>query len=223
MACLEKSENLDENKLKRTEEKEVWAVDEHVNILVNSAGNRRHLQDAKNDVVSAFHWACRTGPLCEQRLRGVKVKLMDAELDDDPEQRESTQVMRAVTRAILGSFQTAKPVLLEPIYKIEVSVPIRWFGTCSNIITRRRGKIEATEQKDLLATISGYIPVAQTFGLSTEMRSATSGGAFWQLVFDHWGKMPDKLAADVIRQLRQRRGLPSEMPKPETFVDEVCS
>jgi len=222
MVCLEKSVNLDETMLRKNEGR-VWALDEHINVLVNSTQNSQSLQDVKESIVSGFHWACRSGPLCEQPLRGLKVRLMDAHLDGDPENRESAQVTRAVSRAILGSFLTAKPVLLEPIYKIEVSVPMQWFGICSKIIARRHGKIEAVEKKGLLAIISGYVPVAQTFGLSTEMRSATSGGAFWQLLFDHWEKMQDRFAVEVISQLRQGRGLPSEIPKLETFADEVCS
>jgi elongation factor 2 len=110
-------------------------------------------------------------------------------------------------------------VLLEPIYKINVSVPNQWFGTCSNILTRRRGKILKTEHRGALTVIAGYIPVAETFGLSAEMRSATSGHAFWQCAFDHWEKTPENVAVEVIKKIRERRGLPPEIPKPDKFVD----
>jgi len=73
----------------------------------------------------------------------------------------------------------------------------------------------------LIAKITGHIPVAETFGLSAEMRSATSGYAFWQFTFDHWSKMPEKLAEEAIVELRERRGLPKEIPSPQTFVDEA--
>ena len=151
------------------------------------------------------------------------MKLVEAQVDPDPENREPKQVMRAVSRAILGSFLTAKPTLLEPIYTIEITVPPQWLGKCSNIIIRKRGKIESTAQKGALTVIIGHVPVAETLGLSEELRSATSGRAFWQLAFDRWEKMPEKLAAEVVRQLRERKGLPPEIPKPETFVDEMSS
>jgi elongation factor 2 len=112
-------------------------------------------------------------------------------------------------------------MLLEPIYEIEVSTPTEWFGACSRIMTHRRGKIQGTEQKGGLTIIKGQIPVAETFGLSAEMRSATSGHAFWQFVSGHWQKVPESLAARVIKQIRERRGLPAEIPKPEMFVDEI--
>jgi len=199
----------------------IWTVDENKNVLVDSSDGARHLQEAKASIITGFQWACRTGALCEEPLREVETKLMKTQLDPDPSLREPAQITRAVSRAILGSFLTAKPVLLEPIYKIEVTVQPRWFGTCTNIISRRRGKVLSTEQRGLAVTINGYIPVAETFGLSAEMRSATSGYAFWQFAFDHWSKMPENLAKGVIIELRERRGLSKEIPTPKTFVDET--
>jgi elongation factor 2 len=220
---LEKSLKNGEDKFVKSAEGEIWAVDEHINILVDSTRHAEHLQEVKDSVVSGFHWACRTGPLSEQPLRGVKVKLMDVELDGNSENREPNQVTRAVSRAIMGSMLTASPILLEPIYSVEVSVPSQWLGVCSKIITRRHGKIMAAQQKAGSATIIGYVPVAQTFGISDEMRSATSGHAFWQLTFDHWQKMPEKLGAEVVTRLRAGRGLPAEVPQAMAFVDEILS
>jgi elongation factor 2 len=199
----------------------LWAVDKYGNVLVDISRNVESLNEVRDSVISGFHWACRNGPLCEELMRGLKVKLVDARIHGDPLQRESRQVLRGVSRAILGSSLTAKPTLLEPFYRIEVSTPTEWFGICSRIMTRRRGKILATEQKGILTIIGGEIPVAETFGLSAEMRSATSGHAFWQFLSCDWQKMPETLEARVIEQLRESRGLPAQIPKPEVFVDEI--
>jgi translation elongation factor EF-G len=51
------------------------------------------------------------------------------------------------------------------------------------------------------------------------MRSATSGSAFWQCTFSHWDKAPENVAAEIIKQIRAKRGLPSKIPKPEEFTD----
>jgi elongation factor 2 len=201
--------------------KEIWDIDERANVLVSANEKVKHIEEVKSSIVEGFHWACRNGPLCEQPMRGVMVTLVDTRLDEDPAQREPVQIMRGFSRAVLGSFLTAKPVLLEPIYRIEVSTPLEWLGTSSNIITQRRGKIEATDQKGALAFIRGYVPVAQTLGFSSEIRSATSGRVFWQLTFDRWENVPEKLSANVIRQLREKRGLPPDIPQPRTFADEV--
>jgi elongation factor 2 len=223
ITVLEKRLKYGEEKLGKSAEGEIWAVDERVNILVDSTKRVEHLQEVKESVISGFHYACRTGPLSEQPLRGVKVKLMHVELDENPESRIPNQVTRAISRAIMGSMLMADPTLLEPIYRVEVSVPSQWLGTCSKIITRRHGRIEATQQRGGSAIITGYVPVAQTFGLSGEIRSATSGHAFWQLTFDHWEKMPERLESEVVRQLRMRKGLPLEVPQAAAFVDEILS
>ena len=172
-------------------------------------------------VISGFRWASENGPLCEEPMRGVKVKLMDVKLHEDPVHRGPAQIMPAIRRALLGSFLTAEPVLLEPIYKIGISVPAQWVGEVSSMIIRKRGRILSSEQKGPVTMITGYIPVAETFGLAADMRSATSGHAFWQSTFDHWEKVPQNVASDMIKEIRERRGLAPEIPSPKRFIDEA--
>ncbi|RLI30093.1 elongation factor EF-2 [Candidatus Bathyarchaeota archaeon] len=203
------------------EARNVWAIEEHRNIIVDLTKGIQYLREARDMIISGFRWACQNGPLCEEPIRGIKVKLMDAMLHEDPVHRGPAQIMPAIRRAILGSFLTANAVLLEPIYKIGVSVPAQWVGDCSSIITRKRGRILSSEQKGALTMITGYIPVAETFGLSAEMRSATSGHAFWQCTFDHWEKVPENVAVEVIKKIRERKGLPPEIPSAKKFIDEV--
>jgi elongation factor 2 len=199
----------------------VWAVDDHGNVLVDSTKDIRHLSEVKDMIIQGFRWACRSGPLCEQPLRKVKAELLDAQIHEDPALREPTQIMRAIGRAILGSILTAKPTLLEPVYRIEVATPTQWFGTCTNIITSRRGRIQCTENRGSLTIIIGFIPVAETFNLTTELRSATSGRAFWQSTFNHWKRVPENNATKIIERTRTRRGLPAEIPKPDKLIDEA--
>jgi elongation factor 2 len=202
------------------EAKNVWAVEEHKNILVDVTKGIEYLNEAKDTVISGFKWACRNGPLCEEPMRGIKAKMVDASLHEDPAHRGPAQVMPTIKRALFGSFLTAKPILLEPIYKIGVSVPMQWVGEVSNMIIRKRGKILSSEQKGPLTMITGYIPVSETFGLSADMRSATSGHAFWQSAFDHWEKMPENVAQNMIKETRERRGLKAEIPNANEFIDE---
>jgi len=203
------------------EARNVWALEEHKNILVDLTKGIQYLREARDMIISGFRWAAQNGPLCEEPMRGVKVKLMDVQLHEDPVHRGPAQIMPATRRAFLGSFLTAQPVLLEPIYKIGVSVPHQWVGEVTGIITRKRGRIIASEQKGPITMINGYIPVSETFGLSAEMRSATSGHAFWQTQFDHWEKVSENIALTVIEETRKRRGLSPEIPKPSKFIDEA--
>jgi elongation factor 2 len=145
---------------------------------------------------------------------------MEIQLSENPEHRGPVEIMHGVGKAIFGSFLTAKPMLLEPVYRTVISSPTELAGECSKIISGRRGKISAFEQKGVSTAITGYIPVAETFGLAAELRSATSGRAFWQSMFDHWEKLPAKLEAKIIKDVRKRKGLPSEVPKAERFLEE---
>jgi elongation factor 2 len=226
-----KSNQLSENVRVIEEKKEVnstgeggggiWASDRDRNLLVSTTRNFQHLSNEKSSIIKGFNWACKSGPLCKEPMREVKAKLVDLELSSNSNLHGPTQITRAVSRAILGSFLTGEPILLEPVYNIEVTVPTQWFGSCARVMTRKRGKIRKTQQKGALTIITGYIPVGETFDLSQEMRSATSGYAFWQLAFDHWERTPENLSLRIVKQLRKKRGLPAEIPRPETFVDEI--
>jgi elongation factor 2 len=203
------------------EAKNVWALEEHKNILVDLTKGIQYLRESKETVSSGFRWAAKNGPLCDEPIRGVKVKLLDAKLHEDPVHRGPAQLMPAMKRAFWGSFLTAKAVLSEPIYKIGVSVPQQFVGDVTGLITRKRGRIVSSEQKGPITNITGYLPVSETFGLSAEMRGATSGHAFWQTQFDHWEKVPESISVEVIAGIRKRRGLPEEVPKANKFIDEA--
>ena len=203
------------------EAKSVWSIDEHRNMILDMTKGIQYLREVREMIIAGFRWACQAGPLCEEPMRGVKIKLVDVQLHEDPVHRGPAQVMPAVRKAIYGTFLTAKPILLEPIYKIGVSVPSQWVGEVTSLITRKRGRVISSEAKGALTNIVGYIPVAETFGLSADMRSATSGHAFWQCTFDHWDKAPENVAQTVIKEIRERRGLSPEIPPPSRFIDEA--
>jgi elongation factor 2 len=202
------------------EARNIWALEEHRNVLVDLTKGVQYLREVRDMLISGFRWACQNGPLSEEPIRGLKVKLMDASLHEDPVHRGPAQVMPAARRGLLGSFLSSNPVILEPIYKIGVSVSAQWVGEVSGLITRKRGRIVSSEQKGPLTMITGFIPVAETFGLSAEMRSATSGHAFWQTAFDHWEKAPENVAKEVIGEIRERKGLSPQLPTASRFIDQ---
>jgi elongation factor 2 len=199
----------------------VLSVDEQRNVLVDCNGKTEALpEDVLESVITGFEFACNAGPLCGEPVRHVKVNLLDIQLAEDPSARSSTEVMRGIGKAIFGSFLTARPVLLEPIYKTVVTVSTELAGECSRILETQRGKIFSFEQKGLLTIITGRIPVAETFRMAKMMRSATSGRAFWQNLLDRWEQVPEKLAAKVILEVRKRKGLAADVPAASRFTEE---
>ena len=211
----------DEGEWSAQEAKNVWTLEEHKNVLVDMTKGVQYLRESKETLSSGFRWAAKAGPLADERIRGIKAKLLDAKLHEDPVHRGPAQLMPAIKRAVWGSFLTAKPVLSEPIYKIGVSVPQQFVGEVTGLISRKRGRIVSSEQKGPITNITGYLPVSETFGLSAEMRGATSGHAFWQTQFDHWEKVPESISTEVIASIRKRRGLPEEVPRANKFIDEA--
>ena len=203
------------------EARNIWSLEEHRNILVDMTKGVQYLREVRDMFIAGFRWACQNGPLCDEPIRGLKVKLLDASLHEDPVHRGPAQVMPAARRGLLGSFLSSDPVILEPIYKIGVSVASQWVGEVTSLITRKRGKITASEQKGPLTSITGFLPVSESFGLSADMRSATSGHAFWQTGFDHWDKAPASVSKEVIAETRERRGMSPEIPRASKFIDQT--
>jgi elongation factor 2 len=196
----------------------IWSVDRFRNVLVVL---NKGLDVMRENVVEGFGWACRSGPLCMEPLRGVKIVVSDADLSKDVSLLNAVQVMRTVSRGILGSCLSAGMALLEPVYRVDLHVPVQWFGKCATSITKRRGKIKGSEQKAGVMAVSAFVPVSETFGLAAELRSVSSGHAFWQFSFEHWERVPERMASELVRNIRIRRGLAPEVPKAEMFVDEI--
>jgi len=199
---------------------DILAFDDKQNVLVDCTGKTEQFRELLDFIISGFRFACQAGPLCGEPMGGVKINLMKIQVDENIEYRNPLEVMHGVGKAIFGSFLTATPMLLEPVYRTIVSSPNELAGECSRIIISRRGKISAFEQKDFFTIITSYIPVADTFGLSSELRSATSGRAFWQSSFARWEKVPKKLEVQIVKKVRKRKGLPSEVPNAKWFMEE---
>lgn len=209
------------DKIQLEEAGTILSVDEQRNVLVDRSGKTEKIDsESLESIIAGFEFACKAGPISREPLRHVKVNLTDLKLGEEVSMRGSTEVMRGVGKAIFGSFLTAKPVLLEPVYRTVVSAPTELAGECSRILGMRRAKISGFEQRGFLTVISGLIPVSETFGLSEELRSVTSGRAIWQNVLDRWEQVPSKLASKVVSEIRKRKGLPEELPDASKFMEE---
>ena len=125
-------------------------------------------------------------------------------------------------------------MVLEPIYRIQVNVPERFLGAVYKVISRRRGKILDTVQKEgsPINIVSGEVPVSESIGINTELRSETSGYAFTQMIFDHWEKVPGDpmkpemqgggLARKFDEKTRKRKGFHNiAPPAPSEYIDKL--
>jgi len=195
----------------------VWSID-GTSVLVDVTKGAQYLQEAKDMIISGYRWALKEGPLAYEPIRGLKVKINDISLHEDPVHRGPAQIMPMTRRAIFAAFLSADPCILEPIQKITIKVPPELLGAATSIITQKRGKVISMDQKGHLAYIVGELPTAETFDLSEALRSATAGRAFWGLEFLRWSPVPASMQQQVITEIRKRKGLPPEPQKAEDFI-----
>ena len=96
----------------------------------------------------------------------------------------------------------AKPILLEPIMKMEIMAPEQFMGDLIGDLNSRRGHIENIETRDGMCTIHGFIPLAETFGYSTIIRSLTQGRATYSMEFSAYQEVPKELAEEIVSKGR---------------------
>jgi elongation factor 2 len=200
------------------EAKRIIAVDENVNLFVDMTSGIQHLREIMDTLLQGFRLAMREGPLAHEPIRGLKVVLHDAVIHEDPAHRGPAQIYPAVRNAIFAGFLTSRPTLLEPLQKLDIRVPMDLVGNVTAVLTRKRGKILNMTQVGNVARILAEIPVADSYELASDLRGATGGRAFWGTEFSRWAPVPDSLLMDVIMKIRERKGLPKQIPKPEDFL-----
>jgi len=200
----------------------IWAIDEtYVNILIDKTSGIQHLREIKDYIVQGFRWSTGAGPLAQEPVRGVKVILHDATIHEDPAHRGPAQIMPAAKNAMFAAMISAKPTLLEPLLLLEAKTTSENIGPVTSVITRHRGRIIDVAQSEYMVTVKGEIPVIESFNLSDELRSAASGRVFWSLQFSRWAPVPESILTDLVMKVRERKGLPKEMPKVEDYINAL--
>ncbi|MFQ1021178.1 elongation factor EF-2 [Tardisphaera saccharovorans] len=203
------------------EARNIWTIDERMNIFVDRTKGLQHLREIKETIIQAFLWSTEAGPLAQEPMRGVKAVLVDALIHEDPAHRGPAQVMPAIKNAVMAAFLSANPTLLEPWQKVDIRVSTEYMAPLNRIINQKRGRV-----LEVIPSASGNnmqiiaeIPVAESFDLSNEIRSATAGKALWGAQFSHWAPVPPALLNDLIMKIRSRKGLPQVLPKPEDYIE----
>jgi elongation factor G len=111
----------------------------------------------------------------------------------------------AASMAFKKGFVNAKPVLLEPIYNIEVTVPEEYMGDVMGDISGRRGKILGMEQNGALQVISAQVPLAELYRYSTSLRSLTQGRGLHTREFSHYQEVPHDIAEKIIAASKEEQ------------------
>ncbi|MEM2818003.1 MAG: elongation factor EF-2, partial [Archaeoglobaceae archaeon] len=188
------------------------------NLLCDVTKGIQYLNETMELIIEGFREAMRTGPLAREPCMGIKVKLVDCKLHEDAVHRGPAQVIPAVRSAIFAAILQADATLLEPYQNVYIMVPQTMMGNVTREIQGRRGHILDIKIDGDTATLVAKAPVKEMFGFAGSIRSATSGKAIWSTEHAGFEKVPPSLLTDFVIEVRKRKGLKLEIPKPEEFL-----
>jgi len=222
---------IDDYSWEQHDAKKIWAFGMeslNTNVLVDQTSSVQYLNEIRDHCESSFHSVVNSGVLCEESLRGVRFNIKDANLHSDAVHRGGGNIIPCAKRVYYASQLTAEPRFLEPVYLVDISTPSEVVSNIYQCFSQKRGVIFSDENVygTPLHNLKAYLPVSESFGFTEYLRSATSGKAFPQCVFDHWELIKDdpldkkSKAYDILMKIRKRKGLKMELPNLSDYLDK---
>ena len=182
------------------------------NVFIDGTKGIQYLNETIELCKQGFEEAMNLGPLAQEKVMGLKVKLLDAKLHEDSIHRGPAQVIPAFRSAVYGAMCLGKRVLMEPLTKIYINCPESVMGDALRELQQRRGVIDEISQEGEATVIVARAPVAEMFGFASTRRGATQGRALWSTENSGFVPVPPELQTKVVEQIRTRKGL-----KPEPY------
>jgi len=198
--------------------RKIYAIN-GTSVLVNDTKGIQNLHETRELIIEAFNDVCKKGPIADEPLLGVMVRLVDAKLHEDAIHRGPAQTIPAVRNAVKGALIRAKSVMFEPIQNIRIDAPNEWIGGITREVTTRRGIIEDMPVDGGVASVIGKMPVAESFGFSNDIRAASQGRAVWNTENAGYEMVPTELFHKVTGEIRNRKGLKEELPTESQYTD----
>jgi len=141
--------------------------------------------------------AMQNGPISGYQVVDVGVELYDGSFHEVDSSEIAFKI--AASMAFREAVRQAGPVLLEPVFKIEVTVPEDYMGDIIGDLSARRGRIEGSDINAGSVTVRGFVPLMNMFGYATDLRSKTQGRGVHVMQFDHFERLPDNLLEKINR------------------------
>ena len=144
--------------------------------------------------------ALQNGQLSGFPVVDVKATLFDGSYHDVDSSEMAYKI--AASMALKNAYDKCKPVLLEPVMKVEVVIPDEYLGDVMGDITSRRGRLDGMEARGNAQVIRAYVPLSEMFGYATALRSNTQGRGTYSMEMDHYEQVPKSIADEVIKKHR---------------------
>ncbi|MBT7085979.1 MAG: elongation factor G [Desulfobacterales bacterium] len=150
-----------------------------------------------------FKESMNKGPKMGFPVNGVKVVLNDGASHSVD---SSDMAFKTASQAAFSNvYPKAKPVIMEPVMKVAVETPSEFQGAAMSLINQRRGMILGSQDEGSLCVIDSYVPLADMFGFSTVLRSATQGKAQYTMEFDTYKQVPKSVEEELIKEAEQEK------------------
>jgi len=133
----------------------------------------------------------------------VRVTLVDGKYHETDSSEIAFKV--AGSLAFKEAAKRAKPVLLEPVFKVEVVTPEEFMGDVIGNLNRRRGHVDGMEQRGNAQVVNAHVPLSEMFGYATDLRSNTQGRATYTMQFEKYEEVPPNIAEKIVEH---RAGVP---------------
>jgi elongation factor G len=154
-------------------------------------------------ISKGFETSMTAGVLAGYPLQNMKVRVFDGSYHDVDSDAMSFEL--CAKGGFREAGRKAKPILLEPIMKVEVLTPDQYMGDVTGDFNRRRGMLEGMDSRANLQVIKGKVPLSEMFGYVTQLRSMSSGRATSTMEFSHYAPAPNNVAEEVIAKVKGRK------------------
>jgi len=165
---------------------------EFVNKVVGGVIPREYI----NPIGAGIEEAMQNGILAGYPVLDMRATVYDGSYHDVDSSEMAFKI--AGSMAFKSGALKADPAIIEPIEKIEVTVPEEYMGDVIGDISSRRGRIEGMEARGNTQVVRGFVPLSEMFGYSTDLRSATQGRGVYVMQFDHYEEVPKTIADGII-------------------------
>ncbi|GLI84483.1 elongation factor G [Rossellomorea marisflavi] len=142
--------------------------------------------------------ALDNGVLAGFPLVDVKAKLFDGSYHDVDSSEMAFKI--AASMALKNAASKCKPVILEPMMKVEVVIPEEYLGDIMGDVTSRRGRVEGMEARGNAQVVKAFVPLSEMFGYATSLRSNTQGRGTYSMHFDHYEEVPKSISEEIIKK-----------------------
>jgi elongation factor 2 len=180
------------------------------NMMIDNTRGIVQINEVIDLIGDGFEQVMKGGPLAREPCDKVLVRILDMKLHEDAIHRGPAQVYPAVREGIRGAMDGAETVIFEPLQTLQIDAPEEYLGELSKVIQNKRGQLLDVATDVDMISVKCKLPVAEMFGFTSDLRSATGGRGSHFLVDQGFERLPRDLQDKVVKQIKQRKGMKVE-------------